>query len=179
MTRFQLEHIIRAAAAIAEDDDIVVIGSQAILGSHPDAPTTLLVSMEADVYPRKHPERSDLIDGSIGEDSAFHQTFGYYAQGVGPETAILPDGWDSRLVPIRNANTRGATGWTLEPHDLALSKYVAMREKDAAYLQEAVTRGLLDATTLRRRLLVTPVNAATRERISQNITAHFNQTRGA
>ncbi len=32
MTRAQLEHIIRAAATIADDDEIVVLGSQAVLG---------------------------------------------------------------------------------------------------------------------------------------------------
>ena len=32
MTRTQLEHIIRAAGAIADETDLVVIGSQAILG---------------------------------------------------------------------------------------------------------------------------------------------------
>ena len=35
MTRKQLEHLIRAAAVIADDDEIVVIGSQAILGQFP------------------------------------------------------------------------------------------------------------------------------------------------
>jgi len=35
MNRQQLEHIIRAAAANADVEDIVVIGSQAILGKHP------------------------------------------------------------------------------------------------------------------------------------------------
>ena len=77
MKRRDLEHIIRAAASIAEDDEIVIIGSQAILGQHPDAPASLLVSMEADIYPKNHPERADLIDGSIGEGSFFHDTFGY------------------------------------------------------------------------------------------------------
>lgn len=38
MTRLQLEHVIRAAGTIADDDDIVVIGSQAILGQFPAAP---------------------------------------------------------------------------------------------------------------------------------------------
>ncbi len=33
MTRFQLEHIIRAAGAITECDDFVIIGSQAIHAS--------------------------------------------------------------------------------------------------------------------------------------------------
>jgi len=93
MTREQLEHIIRASATIADDDEIVVIGSQAVLGQFPDAPEELCRSMEADVWPRNHPERWELVDGSIGELSPFHETFGYYAQGVGPETAVLPDGW--------------------------------------------------------------------------------------
>lgn len=67
MNRSQLEHVIRAAATIAGDSEIVVIGSQAILGRYPEAPAELLVSADADVYPRNHPERADLVEGSIGE----------------------------------------------------------------------------------------------------------------
>ena len=93
MKRAELEHVIRAASTIAADDEIVVIGSQSILGQFPTPPDELTVSNEADVYPRNHPERADLIDGSIGELSPFHDTFGYYAQGVGEETAVLPAGW--------------------------------------------------------------------------------------
>ena len=125
MTRDELEHVIRAAADIAQDDDIVVIGSQAVLGQFPDAPPSLRISVEADVYPRHRPERADVIDGSIGEGSPFHATYGYYAQGVGEETAVLPAGWRERLVPVCNANTRGATGWCLEVHDLLISKAVS------------------------------------------------------
>jgi hypothetical protein len=128
MTREQLEHLIRAAADIATDDDIIVIGSQAILAQFPDAPPSLRVSVEADVFPRNHPERADLIDGSIGELSPFHATYGHYAHGVDETTAVLPDGWRDRLVAVRNANTRGATGWCLEVHDLIVSKLAAGRE---------------------------------------------------
>jgi hypothetical protein len=96
MTRDQLEHLIGAAAVIADDDTIVVIGSQAVLGQFPDAPEPMRVSEEADLFPLHHPERADLIEGSIGELSPFHQTFGYYAQGVAEETAILPEGWKDR-----------------------------------------------------------------------------------
>lgn len=110
MNRQQLEHIIRAAADIADDDDVIVIGSQSILAQHPNAPAALLQSMEADVFPRTHSERAAIIDGAIGELSMFHETFGYYAQGVAPETATLPDGWQSRLVAIK---ARSATGWCL------------------------------------------------------------------
>jgi hypothetical protein len=52
MRRDELEHVIGAAANITGEDEFVVIGSQAILASYPDAPPELLISMEADVYPR-------------------------------------------------------------------------------------------------------------------------------
>jgi hypothetical protein len=71
LNRLQLEHAIRAASTIAGDTEIVVIGSQAILGRYPQAPAELLVSSDVDVYPRNYPERADLIDGSIGELSPF------------------------------------------------------------------------------------------------------------
>src|SRR5580658_9054863 len=100
MTREQLEHIIRASAAIAGVEDIVVIGSQSVLGAFPNAPAELLVSQEADVFPMNHPERGDLIDGSIGEGSPFQRLFGYYAHGVDDRTAILPKGWGERLILV-------------------------------------------------------------------------------
>jgi len=55
VTRSELEHVIRAAADIANDDAIIVVGSQAIRGQFPDAPAELRVSVEADVFPRHHP----------------------------------------------------------------------------------------------------------------------------
>lgn len=61
MNRTQLEHLIRAAGAIAQDDELVIIGSQAIHGQVAQPPSEALMSMEADVYPRNHPERADLI----------------------------------------------------------------------------------------------------------------------
>lgn len=55
------------------------------------------MSGEADIYPLQAPELAEKIEGAIGEGSQFHQTFGYYAQGVGPDTAVLPRGWMSRV----------------------------------------------------------------------------------
>jgi hypothetical protein len=45
MNRAQLEHVIRAAADIADDDEIIIIGSQSILGAHPSAPAELLATL--------------------------------------------------------------------------------------------------------------------------------------
>jgi hypothetical protein len=169
MKRRDLEHVIRAAADIADDDEIVVIGSQAILGQYPDAPPELCVSVEADVYPKNKPGRADLIDGSIGEGSPFHETYGYYAQGVGETTALLPSGWRDRLVPVKNENTRGATGWCLEAHDLVLSKYAAGREKDDRFVRAALAARLVKAETLLERLGAMPVDADAQERIRRRI----------
>jgi hypothetical protein len=130
-----LEHLLRAAGAIAEVDELVVIGSQAILAWAEELPSGLLVSIEADLYPRHAPERADLIDGSIGELSPFHATFGYYAHGVGPETAILSRDWQQRLIPLRGPNTHGVTGWCLHPLDLAIAKLAAGRPKDLEYVR--------------------------------------------
>lgn len=135
MRRSELEHVIRAAGAIAQAREIVIIGSQAILGAVPDAPPELLVSQEVDAYPADDPAKADLIDGSIGELSPFHEQFGYYAHGVGPETARLPRHWRDRAVVVCNENTGGTTGLCLSPADLAVSKLLAGREKDDAFVR--------------------------------------------
>jgi hypothetical protein len=167
MRRHELEHVIRAAAAVAGDDELVIVGSQAILGQFPEAPESLLASKEADIYPRNRPELSDEIEGSLGDGSYFDSTFGYYAHAVGPETAIAPYGWEQRLVGVQNENTGGATGWCLEVHDLLLSKGVAGRERDWEFVEEALRHGLADAAELRRRADDLPVEGSQRESLQR------------
>lgn len=56
-----------------------------------DAPLSLKVSTELDIYPQTFSERlADLIDDSIGEGSPFHEAYGYYAQSIEPQTTALP-----------------------------------------------------------------------------------------
>jgi hypothetical protein len=162
MTRDQLEHLIRAAAAIANEYEIMVVGSQSILGAVPDAPADLLVSMAADLYPWHRPDLADLIDGSIGELSPFQERFGDYAQGVGPETAILPAGWAERRVRVQNANTDLKIGWCLEPHDLAASKLAAGRDKDWRFVASLLSHGIVSPATLLLRIQTLPLPEARR-----------------
>lgn len=175
MKRSELEHLIRAAGAIANDSQIIIIGSQAVLGQFPDAPDALLVSAEADVYPLHHPELADVVDGSIGEGSTFHEEYGYYAQGVGPETATLPPGWQERLVPISNPNTNGVTGLCLEVHDLALSKYVAGRHKDRLFTRELARYRMTRRATLLDRLELMQITADIRKLVAATIKRDFAQ----
>jgi hypothetical protein len=176
MKRSELEHIIRAAGSIANDSEIVVIGSQSILGQFPDAPAALLGSAEADVFPMNHPQLSDLIDGSIGEGSAFHELYGYYAQGVDDTTATLPNGWRKRLVKINNPNTVGVTGLCLDVHDLAIAKYVAGREKDREFTKELVKHRMIQQDTLMTRERETDLPADVRKLVRARIERDFKQS---
>lgn len=157
MRRWELEHVIRAAAEVAGDRDIVIVGSQAILAQFPDAPESMLVSREADLYPRNRPEKADEIEVALGDGSYFDSSFGYYAHTVGPETAKAPAGWQERLVAICNDNTNRATGWCLEAHDLVLAKCVAGRERDWEFAEDAIRHGIVDPDELRRRARDLPV----------------------
>ncbi len=90
MRAHEFDHILGAAANATGHIEFVVIGSQAILGSVDEPPEGLLQSMKADLYPLGKPEDADKIDGALGDGSQFQVTFGYYAHGVGPETAKAP-----------------------------------------------------------------------------------------
>jgi len=173
MKRSELEHLIRAAGRIAGAREIVVIGSQAVLGQFPDSPAALLRSMEADLYPRSKPEAADKVDGAIGEGSRFHEQYGYYAQGVAPDTATLPRGWQRRLVRIENSNTDGYAGLCLEVHDLAISKYVAGREKDLEFTRELARHGMTEKKTLIKRLAATRLAAALARLVRGRIERDF------
>lgn len=155
MNRAQLEHAIRAAGAISGDRELYVVGSQAILGACPDAHPELLRSMEVDLAPKNLPELEALIEGSIGELSPFHQTFGFYVDGVDIGGIVLPDGWRDRLIVVENANTNGYRGLCLDPADLAISKLAAGREKDLEFVRALLREGLVSPQRLVERSTVT------------------------
>lgn len=155
MNRAQFEHAIRAAGAILDRDEILVIGSQAIHGSiSGPLPAEAQRSIEVDIaiFDDDEGRAADLIDGAIGEASMFHSTFGYYAQGVVESTATLPDGWRERLVPFSTPATEGVTAMCLEPHDLWISKAVAYRPKDRDFCRALVRTGIVRRDILSRRL---------------------------
>ena len=113
------------------------------------------------------------MDGSIGEGSFFHESFGYYAQGVSPQTATLPAGWEGRLISVSNANTGGVEGLCLEVHDLAISKYVAGREKDLEFTRELARHRMTDRSQLLERLGRTRLTKAQRGLVEARIARDF------
>jgi hypothetical protein len=169
------EHVLAAAAEVTGQDEFVVVGSQAILGSFAQPPEALLHSLEADIYPLRDPASADAIDGALGDGSQFQLAYGYYAHGVGPETAKAPRGWQERLVrreiPQRVASTRAPVAWCLEVHDLVLSKCVAGRERDLEYAAEALRAGLVEPDVLLRRIPDLPVTDELRAHVESALRA--------
>ena len=149
MNRSEVEHVLRAAAAITLESTFFVIGSQAILLAYPLAPTELTMSRELDLYPALNPEKADLIDGAIGALSVFDETFGYHADGVGPETAVMPPDWRTRETFHYIGDV---TVICPEVHDLPVSKCVAGREKDAYFIEALFKYGMIEADTMVSRI---------------------------
>jgi hypothetical protein len=175
MTRDQLEHAIRAACDVSDDAELIVFGSQAILAGWPDAPASLRMSDEVDVVPKNHPERVDVIDAMLGELSPFHATHGFYVHGVPLDAAKLPTGWARRAVRVNNANTRGATGFCVEAHDLAASKLAAQRPKDWDFVRTLLVEHMIKPRTLVQRIQDLPVDAALKTRLLTWVQATVQQ----
>lgn len=157
MRRDQLEHAIRASSEVLAVDRVIIIGSQAVLGTwtEDELPVESTRSIEVDVLPLGDDELETLatqLDGAVGEFSAFHGTHGFYVQGVGANTAILPNGWTARLVPVENANTSGRMGLCLDPVDLCVAKLMALREKDRMFVAALLGAGRVDEDDLMRRI---------------------------
>lgn len=167
MTREELEHAIRAACDIAQDDEVYVFGSQAIVGQHPNAPAALRMSVEVDISPKNQVDRADDLN-VIGEDSTFHQQHGFYVHGLPiKEAAILPRGWQSRTHSVSNANTRFTTGLCLEGHDLAASKLAAFRPKDINFVRTLLAEKLVTPRKLIARIRLLPVDLVEQNRLTR------------
>ncbi|HUG30464.1 MAG TPA: DUF6036 family nucleotidyltransferase [Candidatus Limnocylindria bacterium] len=159
MNREQLDHVLRAAADIVEDADILIIGSQAILAtaSESELPIEAMRSIEVDLafFDDEDAERADAVDGAIGELSRFHETFGYYGQGVSLSTAVLPEDWIAEVVEL-DPPVPGSRVRALGPHDCVASKLVANREKDRAFAKALLEAGIVDPDHLVERINLLP-----------------------
>ena len=162
MKRGQLEHVLRAAADVTKELEILVIGFSAILGTYDDdrLPDAATRSDEADLAPFRDPDgrKAARIEAALGEGSMFHDTHGYYVDAVDFKTAMGPDGWEGRLRRLSAPNTRGAVGWCLEAHDLAAAKLAAGRDKDYEFVEALLHKKLIAKPTLIDRVDALPAD---------------------
>lgn len=169
MTREELEHIIRASGDVTNQYEFVIVGSQSMLGPVPNPEPVFTVSMEADIYPLQAPELADRIDGAIGEGSQFHQTYGYYAQGVGPDTALLPEDWMRRVHRVQSGNTGDRVGYCLDVKDLFMSKAAAGREKDREFCAALLSHGYVGMEELLNLVSLMPLDESEQRRLRATI----------
>lgn len=153
MKRADLELAIRVATEIVRQDKVLIIGSQSILGSYhqDELPAIATMSNEVDIAPLFDDEfesAATLLDGQAGEWSSFHDANGFYIQGVGKRTAILPGGWRDRLVEVKAAGNPNSIGLCLDPVDLCVAKLVAGREKDLPFVNSLIAAGLVSPAQL-------------------------------
>jgi hypothetical protein len=168
MKKHQVDHVLRAAGRITGERQFIIIGSQSLHGKHPDLADDIVRSAEVDLIARHDTSRTEWLN-AIGQDSTFHEQFGYYADPVDETTATLPRGWRGRLVNLPAGDTEGVQGLCLDPHDLAIAKYVARREKDIVFTRELAHRGIVS----RDRLLALLDQAPVSEEMRQGIRAHI------
>ncbi len=173
MKKQQLDHVLRAAGRITGEKQFLIIGSQSLHGKCPDLPDEIVRSAEVDLIARKNVNRTEWLN-AIGQDSQFHETFGYYADPVDETTATLPKGWKGRLVNLPPGDTDGVQGLCLDPHDLAIAKYVARREKDLIFTRELARREIVTRKRLLSLLAQTPVDEEVHARIRDDITRDFS-----
>lgn len=176
MKKQQVDHVLRAAGRITGEKQFIIIGSQSLHGKYPDLPDDIVLSAEVDLIATRRADRTEWLN-AIGVYSPFHESFGYYADPVDEATAILPRGWKARLVNLPPGDTEGVLGLCLDPHDLAIAKYVARREKDVAFTRELARRGLVSAEKLLALLEKVTLDEETRRRIRHYIARDFDAER--
>jgi hypothetical protein len=143
----------------------VLVGSAAIFAWRTIVPPEMTMTREADLFaydvdPDTAERISDLIDGALGHSSYFDETHGYYCDGVGPDTAILPTDWELRAKEYSSAGTNGVVAIVPHPNDIALAKLCAGREKDMLWLRSAVGNAIIEPAKMREGLAKLPEGRA-------------------
>jgi hypothetical protein len=172
MKKQELDHVLRAAGEITGEKQFIIIGSQSLHGRYPDLADETLLSAEVDLIAKNDPKKTEALN-FIGVYSRFHETHGYYADRVDENTATLPKGWKGRLVNLPPGDTQGVSGLCLDPHDLAIAKYVARREKDIVFTRALAARGMVQKPQLLALLEKTRIDKEARERIRGFIESDF------
>ena len=180
MDKHQLEHLLRAASVITQESKFYVVGTAAIvpwLDSIRNSNDILVRSREADLIPASGSVKAvDLIDGALGLESTFDETYGYHADGVEFSTvANAPAKWRDRAREFASPNTNGAVGLCMEPHDLAIAKLCAGRQKDHEFVDALLTTGLVDCRLLLERLEEVSAPTVVLDRVRRWVTARLKR----
>lgn len=172
MTLASLQHLLRAAFALAEDRTFLIFGSASLLASFPELgePHAPLAStFDADLYPQPFDELTGtMLEQALGESQSYHLRHGYHADILRSSiTQTLPHGWEDRLIPVPDCPNAHA----LDPYDLAAVKLVVGRPKDMMLVKQMLQMKKLEYAVLRERLDLLPISVECFPRVNARLLA--------
>lgn len=174
MDNTDLSILIERVGHEAGKEYVYIIGAAAIipvLSTQESADTELVRTRDIDIIVDAGDAMNDRIAFIYGEGSSFDEQYGIYAEPVDFNTpSAAPDDWQLRALPYRCGSI---TALCMAPHDLALSKYGAGREKDLEFTAALVRGGHLEKSRLLELLPLVPGSEALRETIRQRINKDF------
>ena len=152
----QLDRLLGEISREMQVDCFVVVGSLSVLGltQGRPIPPLMLISNEVDAYVEQDPERGFDFHARWGQGSDFEREHGYYFDPVSPKLPTLPEGWQSRMIPVKLPS--GVNVKFLEPNDAAVSKYARGEAKDRAWIREGLKQSILALATIEYRFRETP-----------------------
>jgi len=169
--------LLREASKLTQHREFVIVGSLSILGACPNPPKAMVLSIDVDLYPRMDPGRASEIGAALGQSSAFEAMHGYYADAVSPALPALPEGWESRLWPVRYDD--GVVGWFLDPDDAAVSKLARSEPHDLRWVREGLRFGILKPETIEARMRDAPfLDQAEHDRARISLRAELAKVAG-
>lgn len=142
---------LRAAALAYDRRRFVILGSAAILATHPDAPSFLRLSADIDMFPLRKLDTTDFQfgDEQVGQASEFEVEHDFYIERLGDWTMLSqPDGWLGRCAKYDTSvevdgRREVVEGFCLMPLDLAYNKLEAGRDKDVNFVAGLLTEGII------------------------------------
>lgn len=150
IAREQIGILLARAKDLTSHRKFVIVGSLSILGSTPTPPPDMMHSIDVDMYLRDDPGRTEEINRVLGEGSEFAEEHGYYADPVSPNLPVLPEQWESRLIPILFAD--GVIGYFLEPNDAAIAKYARCESRDRRWIRAGLGARIISADLVEQRM---------------------------
>ena len=151
MTLEDIAVLLTEASRISNHRHFVIAGSLSAVGAVVNAPLSMVMSRDVDLYPKFDPGRGFVeIASQLSEGTDFALAHGFYADPITPALLTLPRGWEPRLLQMPLGN--GVVAWFLDPNDAAVSKLVRGHENDVRWVTAAVAEGIVDPEAVLERL---------------------------
>ncbi len=152
MRKSDLFKLIERINEISSEDKPIIVGSQAVHAITENLPEIAQKSIECDfLFGFGKSEARIKINKKLGVFSKFQLEHGFYADALGLATVVLPTGWQERLQPFQNEQGE-IVAYCAEINDVAVSKFIAGREKDFQFLKDAFAMEIILVETFIERV---------------------------